>query len=92
MAEYSILSEQQIETYKTPTEKIKQQVITYQTTGLAPRTVWLDSASLPDIAWQTKNPGKPVPADLQQQGDKVRRAAFDADVAKIAKAAPARKI
>ncbi len=92
MAEYTILSELSIEVYRTPGNKIRQQVITYQTEGFAPRTVWLDSSLLPDVVYQLANPGKGIPADIQAKGDAVRRAAFDADIAKIKLAAPPRKI
>jgi hypothetical protein len=67
-------------------------VITYQATGLAPRTIWVNSDQLPDIAYQAKNPGKPVPADVQAAGDKIRRTLIEADIAKIAKVSPSRKI
>jgi hypothetical protein len=92
MAEYTILSETQISVYQTPTTRVKQQVITYQAPGLAPRTVWIDSLTLPDIKYQIDNPGKSVPANVQAEGDKVRRAAFDADMAKISKTTAPRRI
>jgi hypothetical protein len=92
MADITILSENQIETYSTPGTKIKQQVITYLSPGLAPRTIWLDSVKLPDTAFALANPGKPIPKDVQAAGDALRRAAIEADIAKIAKAPTARKI
>lgn len=92
MAEYTIMSEQQIETYKTPTQKVQMTVITYQSPGLAPRTVWIESSTLPDVVYKLGNPGKSIPADLQSKGDMIRKANFDADIAKVAKAAPPRKI
>ena len=92
MAEYTILSEQSIEVYRTPGNKVRQQVITYQAEGFAPRTVWLDSSTLPDVVYQLANPGKAVPANVQAAGDAMRRAAFDADIAKIKASAPPRRI
>jgi len=92
MAEISILSEHEIETYTTPDRRVKQRVITYQVAGMAPRTVWVDADKLPDAVFQAKNPGKPVPADIQVKGDAVRRAAIEAEIAKITQAAPPRKI
>jgi hypothetical protein len=90
--EISILSESEIEIYPSPGTKLKQRVITYQAEGLAPRTVWIDSVKLPDAVYAQANPGKPIPADVQAKGDAIRRAAAEADIAKI-KAAPApRKI
>ena len=87
-----ILSENQIEVYSTPGQRIKQQVITYLAEGLAPRTIWLDSVKLPDTAFALTNPGKTVTKDLQDKGDALRRAAIDADIAKIGKAPGPRKI
>ena len=87
-----ILSENQIEVYSTPGQRIKQQVITYLAEGLAPRTIWLDSVKLPDTAFALANPGKTVPKDLQDKGDALRRAAIEADIAKIGKAPQPRKI
>jgi len=92
MAEISILSESQIETYQTPDRKVRQQVITYQVAGMAPRTVWVDSTSLPDVVWRLSNPGKVTPADVQSKGDQVRRAAIEAEIAKITAGPGARKI
>jgi len=92
VVEYSILTEQRLEIYKSADAKTWQRVITYQTEGFAPRTVWIDEDHLPDAVWQVKNPGRPVPADIQAQGDKVRRAAFDADIAKIKASPQPRKI
>lgn len=92
MVEYSILTEQRLEIYKDVSTKVWQRVITYQTEGFAPRTVWIDEDHLPDAVYAAKNPGKPVPADLQAQGDKIRRAAFDADIAKIKNSPQPRKI
>jgi hypothetical protein len=90
--EISILSENEIETYATPDKRVKQRVIIYQAEGLAPRTIWLDSEKLPDAAWQLKNPGKPVPADIQAKGDAVRRAAAEADITRLKQAPQPRKI
>ena len=87
-----ILSENQIEVYNTPGTRIKQQVITYLAEGLAPRTIWLDSVKLPDTAFVLANPGKTVPKNLQDQGDALRRAAIEADIARIGKVPAARKI
>ena len=92
MVEYSILTEQRLEIYKDVSTKIWQRVITYQTEGFAPRTVWIDEDKLADAVYEVKNPGKPVPANIQAQGDAVRRAAFDADIAKIKASPQARKI
>ena len=92
MVEYNILTEQRLEIYRSAELKGWQRAITYQTEGFAPRTVWIDEEKLPDAVWEAKNPGKPVPADLQAQGDKVRRATFDADIARIKAAPQARKI
>ena len=88
----SILSETEIEIYTTPEKRVKQRVITYQVEGFAPRTLWLDSEKLPDAAYQLKNPGKTVPADIQAKGDQVRRAAIEADIARLQKTAQPRKI
>ena len=87
-----ILSENQIEIYNTPSTRIKQQVITYLAEGLAPRTVWIDSVNLPDVAFALANPGKTVTKELLAKGDTARRAAIEADIAKIGKAPAARKI
>lgn len=92
MAEIQILSENQIEVYSTPDKRVKQEVITYLVDGMAPRTLWLDSAKLPDVAFALVNPGKPVPANLITQGDALRRAAIEADIARISKAPQPRKI
>lgn len=90
--EISIIAEHEIEVYTTPDKRVKQRVITYQVEGFAPRTLWLDSEKLPDAAYALKNPGKPVPADIQAKGDSVRRAAIEADIAELQKAAQPRKI
>ena len=90
--EIKILSEPEIEIYATPDKKIKQRVMTYQAEGYAPRTIWIDSDKLPDIVYQAKNPGKPVPADIQAKGDALRRAAAEADIAKLKEAPQSRKI
>ena len=92
MAEIRILTEIQIETYRNPNERIKQQVITYQYDTLAPRTIWIDAAVLPDVAYELKNPGKPVPADVRAQGDKARRERIEAEIAKISQATKPRTI
>lgn len=92
MAEYNILTEQRLEIYKDLSHKIWQRVITYQAAGLVPRTVWIDEPLLPDAVFAAKNPGKPVPADVQAQGDKVRRVAFEADIARISQAPGPRTI
>ena len=88
----TILSENQIEVYSTPGNRIKQQVITYLAEGLAPRTIWLDTVKLPDTSFALANPGKAVPADLVAKGDALRRAAIEADIARIGKAPQPRKI
>jgi hypothetical protein len=90
--EISILSENEIEVYNTPDRRIKQRVMTYQAEGFAPRTLWLDSDKLPDAAFMLKNPGKPVPTNLQAQGDALRRAAAEADINSLKSAPGARKI
>ncbi len=87
-----ILSETEIPTYKTPDEITRQRVITYQVEGFAPRTLWLDSEKLPDASWQKANPGKAVPADVQAKGDALRRAAIEADIARLKTAPMPRKI
>jgi len=92
MAEISILSEHEIEVYATPDRRVKQRVIIYQVEGFAPRTLWVDSDKLPDAAYILKNPGKPVPPDVQARGDAVRRAAAEADIARIKQAPGPRKI
>ena len=92
MVEYSILTEQRLEIYKDISTKAWQRVITYQTEGFAPRTVWIDEDKLVDAVYEGKNPGKPIPANIQTQGDAVRRAAFDTDIARIKAAPQARKI
>lgn len=90
--EIRVLSETEIEIYSTPDKKIKQRVLTYQAEGFAPRTVWLDADKLPDVAWQKDNPSKAAPADIQAKGDAVRRAAAEADIAKLKTAPQPRKI
>ncbi len=90
--EISILSENEIEVYTTPEKRVKQRVVTYQVDGFAPRTLWLDSEKLPDASYQLKNPGKPVPADIQAKGDAVRRAAIEADIARLQQVPQSRKI
>ncbi len=92
MAEISILSEHEIEVYTTPDKRVKQRVITYQVEGFVPRTLWIDSDKLPDAAYALKNPGKPVPADVQAKGDAVRRAAVEADISRLKQAPQPRKI
>jgi hypothetical protein len=82
-----ILQETQIETYDTPGHKVKQEAIIFQAEGMAPQQIWLDSEKIPDVAYQLKNPGKPVPPDIQTAGDKVRRAAIEAKVNQL-KAVP----
>ena len=90
--EIQILSENQIEVYATPDKKVKQRVIVYQAEGFAPRTLWIDADKLPDAAWMLANPGKKLPADVQAKGDAVRRAAAEADIAKLKIVPPPRKI
>lgn len=90
--EIEILSEHEIEVYTTPEKRVKQRVITYKVEGLAPRTLWLDSEKLPDAAYQLKNPGKAVPADIQAKGDAVRRQAIEADIARLKELPQPRKI
>jgi len=90
--EISIVSEVQINTFKGPGLPTKQQVITYQAEGLAPRTVWVDTDKIADVQFLMTNPGKTVPADVQAKGDAVRRAAIEADIAKIKGTKGPRKI
>lgn len=90
--EISILSETEIEVYTTPDKRVKQRVLTYLVEGFAPRTLWLDAAKLPDVAYQLANPSKPVPADVQAKGDALRRAAIEADIARLKQAPQPRKI
>lgn len=90
--EFSILSEHEIEIYSSPDVKVKQRVITYQAEGLAPRTIWLDAPTLPDAVYQAKNPGKAVPAEIQAKGDALRRAAMEADIARVKSMPGPRKI
>lgn len=90
--EISIVSESELETYVTPERKVKVRHIIYEAEGFAPRSIWIDSEKLPDVVWQAKNPGKPVPAEVQARGDSVRRASAEADIAKIKLAPKARKI
>jgi hypothetical protein len=92
MADIKILNEHEITIYPLPDKPTKQRVILYQSAGLAPRTLWLDSDKIPDAAWQLANPGKPVPKDIQAKGDAIRRAAIEADVAKISQNSQARSI
>lgn len=90
--EIQVLSEHEIEVYTTPEKRVKQRVITYQVEGMAPRALWLDSEKLPDAAWQLKNPGKPVPPDIQAKGDAVRRKAIEADIERLKQVPQPRKI
>lgn len=90
--EIKILNEHTITVYPAPDKAQLQQVITYQVPGLAPRTLWIDASKLPDTAYQADNPGKPVPKALQDQADKVRRAAIEADVARIKEQSKVRSI
>ncbi len=90
--EISILTEHEIEVYTTPDLKVKQRVITYKIEGFAPRTLWLDSAKLPDAAYQMANLGKPVPAEVQAKGDMVRRKAIEADIERLKQVPQPRKI
>lgn len=90
--EINILSETEIEVYTTPDKRVKQRVLTYLVEGFAPRTLWLDADKLPDVAWGMANPGKPVPADVQAKGDAVRRAAIEADIARLKQVPQPRKI
>ncbi len=90
--EIKILSENQIEIYTAPEKREKQQVITYMSPGLAPRTVWIDTVKLPDTAFTLANPGKTIPKNLLDQGDALRRATIEADIAKIAKTPKPRSI
>ncbi len=92
MSDIDILSENEIEVYTKPDLKVKQRVITYQVEGMAPRTVWVDRDKLPDLAWQDKNPGKPVPATVLKEGDAVRRAAIEADLEKLKQAPKPRRL
>lgn len=90
--EISILSEHEIEVYATPEKKVKQHVIVYQAAGFAPRTMWLNSESLPDAAYALANPGKKIPADVLAKGDAVRRAAAEAQIARLKQVPQPRKI
>jgi hypothetical protein len=90
--ELQILSENQIEVYSTPGTKIKQHVITYLAEGLAPRTIWVNADQLPDVVWQSQNPGKTTPKDIQASGDKIRRTLIELDIARISKTPQPRKI
>ena len=90
--EINILSESELEVYTTPDQKTKQRVITYQVAGFAPRALWIDVSKLPDVAWQLANPGKPVPANIQAQGDAARRQAVEADLARLKQVPQPRKI
>lgn len=92
MAEISLLSESQIETYVSPDRKVRQQVITYQVAGMAPRTIWVESDKLPDVVYRAEHQGKAPPPAVQAQGDAVRRAAIEVELAKIGQAAGPRKI
>jgi len=90
--EIKILKEEQIGIYSTPDVKTLQQVITYQTPGMAPRTLWVDTVKLPDTAWLLKNPAGKVPATVQAEADKVRRTLIEADVKRITAIGIARSI
>ena len=92
MIDIDILRETEIEIYTKPDLKVIQRVITYQVEGMAPRTVWVDRSKLPDLAWQDKNPGKPIPADIQKQGDLVRRQAIEADIERLKQAPKPRRL
>ena len=92
MVDIDILTENEIEIYTTPEAKTKQRVITYQVEGMAPRTVWVDRSKLPDLAWEDKNPGKPIPAEVQKQGDLVRRQAIEADQERLRQAPKPRRL
>ncbi len=92
MLEIDILTENEIEIYSKPDVKVRQRVITYHVEGMAPRTVWVDRSKLPDLAYQDKNPGKPIPADVLKQGDLVRRQAIEADIERLKQAPKPRRI
>lgn len=92
MVEIDILTENEIEIYTKPDVKVKMRVITYQVEGMAPRTVWVDRSKLPDLVYQDKNPGKPVPTDVLKQGDLVRRQAIEADIEKLKQSPKPRRI
>ena len=92
MADIDILTENEIEIYTKPDVKVRQRVITFQVEGMAPRTVWVDRSKLPDLAWQDKNPGKPIPSDVLKQGDVVRRQAIEADIERLKQAPKPRRI
>ena len=92
MIEIKILNEHTISTYPAPDKLVRQQVITYQVPGMAPRTIWLDTAKLPDSSYSQDNPGKPIPKAIQDQGDKVRRAAIEADLSRIKEQSKIRSI
>ena len=87
-----ILSESSIEQYTSPTQRVKQRVITYLAEGLAPRGIFVNADQLPDAVYQAKNPGKPVPADVQAQGDAVRRRIIEAEIAKMGQVVKPRSI
>ncbi len=90
--ELSIISETEIEAYTTPDKRVKQRVITYQAEGMAPRTLWIDSEKLPDAAFLLASPPKKITPDIQAKGDAVRRAAIEADIARLKAAPQPRKI
>lgn len=92
MVDIDILTENEIEIYTKPDVKVKMRVITYQVEGMAPRTVWVDRSKLPELAYQDKNPGKPVPAEVQKQGDLVRRQAIEADIERLNQAPKPRRL
>lgn len=92
MIDIDILTENEIEIYTKPDVKVKMRVITYQVEGMAPRTVWVDRAKLPDLAWQDKNPGKPTPVEVIKQGDVVRRQAIEADIERLKQAPKPRRL
>ena len=92
MIEITIDRENEIEVYITPERKTKMRMITFLAEGYAPQLMEIDRDKLPDLAWQDKNPGKPIPAEVQKQGDRVRYDAANAKLAELAKAPKPRRL
>ncbi len=83
MVEITILSENPIVDYVSPDQQVRKQLIMYQVEGWALRQVRIDTDKLPDVVFRQKNPGKAVPASVQAEGDKMRRATIEAEIAKL---------
>ena len=92
MADVTIDRENEIEIYTTPDKKTKVRVITFLAEGFAPLTVRIDRDKLPDLAWQDKNPGKPIPPAVQEQGDRVRHTAANARLEELQHAPKPRRL